>query len=160
MSEKDRGIGLRGDLPWRLPADMARFQALTMGHAVIIGRVTWEPIAVRGLPGRRVIVLSRSRRQQESADAVTSSLTGALQIAKQDMQETEVFIAGGAQVYKEALVLKLVDRMYLTIVHGQVEADTFFPEFNQSDWTTVENTVQHADERNPYPMTFSLLERT
>jgi len=158
MAEDDRGIGLRGGLPWRLPADMARFRELTMGHTVIMGRATWEPIAERGLPGRRVIVLSRAG-VLESVDAVASSLSEAVQIAAQDGQETETFIAGGAQVYQEAIEGALVDRMYLTIVHGQVEADSFFPTFEAAEWTTVEREVRAADERNPYRMTFRLLER-
>lgn len=159
MAEGNRGIGLRGDLPWRLPADMARFRELTMGHAVIMGRVTWEPIAKRGLPGRRVIVLSRVDQGRGSSDAVASSLSEALQVAAQDGEETETFIAGGAQVYREAFDRALVDRMYLTVVHGQVKADTFFPEYEAQEWTTVEREVRRADERNPYRMTFYLLER-
>ncbi|GMR10368.1 MAG: dihydrofolate reductase [Anaerolineae bacterium] len=159
MAEGDRGIGLRGDLPWRLPADMARFREFTMGHTVIMGHATWEPIAERGLPGRRVIVLSRAG-VLESADAVASSLSEAVQIAAQDGRETETFIAGGAQVYQEALDRALVDRMYLTIVHGQVGADSFFPIYDSTEWTTVKSEVRAADERNPFRMTFCCLERT
>ena len=160
IAEGDRGIGLRGGLPWRLPADMARFRELTMGHAVILGRVTLEPIADRGLPGRRVIVLSRDPRAPEFGDAVASSLEEALQIAARDKQETEIFIAGGAQVYQEALDRGLVDRMYLTIVHGQVEADTYFPEYEEIDWTTVSTETHLPHDRNSYRMTICLLERS
>lgn len=159
IAEGDRGIGLRGDLPWRLPSDMVRFRELTMGHTVIMGRATWEPIVEQGLPGRRVIVLSRAR-VQESADAVAGSLPEALQIAAQHDQETETLIAGGAQVYREALERALVDRMYLTIVHGQVEADTFFPEYEATEWIRVNREVRPADKRNPYGMTTCLLQRT
>jgi dihydrofolate reductase len=159
MAQGNRGIGLRGALPWRLSADMARFRALTMGHVVIMGRATWAPIAERGLPGRRVIILSRIHRLQGSADAVASSLSEALKIAAEDDQETETFIAGGAQVYREALDRGLVDRMYLTIVHGEVQADTFFPEYEPAEWTTVSREARAADERNPHRMTFYLLER-
>ena len=88
VAEGDRGIGLRGDLPWRLPADMARFRGLTMGHSVIMGRASWEPIAEHGMPGRQVIVLSRRNREQESADSAASSLSEALQIATQVALET------------------------------------------------------------------------
>jgi dihydrofolate reductase len=159
MTESDRGIGLRGALPWRLPADMARFRELTMGHAVIMGRATWEPIAERGLPGRRVIVLSRANRTWDTCDVVAASLPDALQIAAQNPQETETFIAGGAQIYMEALEQTLVDRMYLTIVHAELEADAFFPEYDEAEWTTAGNEVFPADDRNPYRMTFRLLER-
>lgn len=160
IAEGNRGIGLRGALPWRLPADMSRFREFTMGHAVIIGRVTWEPIAGRGLPGRRVIVLSRDPEGRETGDTVAGSLTEAMQIAAQDKHETETFIAGGAQVYKEALDEGLVDRMYLTTVHGQVEADTFFPEYEKMNWTTVSSEERPPDDRNLYRMTFRLLERS
>lgn len=159
MAEGNRGIGLRGDLPWRLPADMARFRELTMRHAVIMGRTTWAPIAERGLPGRHVIVLSRVHRSQKSADAVASSLSEAIQIAVEAGMKSEVFIAGGAQVYKEALSQDLVDRMYLTIVHAEVDADTFFPEYDESEWKTLLKEERLADERNPYRMTFYDLER-
>ncbi len=120
MAEDDRALGLRGALPWRLPSDMARFRELTMGHAVIMGRVTWEPIAERGLPGRRMIVLSRADREWESSQTVAQSLPEALRLAAQDPSETETFIAGGAQIYMEALEKALVDRLYLTIVHARV----------------------------------------
>lgn len=160
MAEGNRAIGLRGGLPWHLPADRARFRELTMGHAVIIGRVTWEPIAERGLPGRRVIVLSRDPHARDSGDALASSLAEAMQIAAQDRPETEIFVAGGAQIYKEALDRGIVDRMYLTIVHGRVEADTFFPEYAKMDWTTVSSEERLPDDRNPHRMIFCLLERS
>ena len=159
MAEGDRALGLRGALPWHLPADMARFRELTMGHAVIMGRVTWEPLAERGLPGRRMIVLSRDDREWESSQAVAKSLPEALQLAAQDPSETETFIAGGAQIYMEALEQTLVDRMYLTIVHAEIEADAFFPNYDRQDWTTASNEVLAANDRNPHQMTFRLLER-
>lgn len=160
MTEGDRGIGLRGALPWRLPADMKRFRELTMGHALIMGRATWEPLSERGLPGRRVIVLSRASQTWETCEAVAASLAEALLIAAQHPQETETFIAGGAQIYMEALENTLVDRMYLTIVHAEIEADTFFPEYELSEWVVIESYEKRADERNPYRMTFRLLERS
>ncbi len=159
MAEGDRALGLRGALPWRLPADMARFRELTMGHAVIMGRVTWEPIAERGLPGRRMIVLSRTEREWDSSEAVAQSLSEALRLAAQDPLETETFIAGGAQIYMEALEKALVDRMYLTIVQARVEADAFFPDYEQADWITASTQELPADDRNPYHMTFLLLKR-
>ena len=159
MTEGERGIGLRGRLPWRLPADMSRFRKLTMGHAVVMGRVTWEPIAERGLDGRRVIVVTRSRRKWETAHARAGSLRKALEIASKNGRESEAFIAGGSQIYKEALERELVNRMYLTMIHAQLEADAFFPEYDPQAWTTVESTDRAADDRNPYPMTFIILER-
>lgn len=159
MTEGDRGIGLRGGLPWRLPADMSRFRNLTMGHPVIMGRTTWEPIAKSGLEGRYVIVVTRSDRRWETADDVASSLSAALLKAEKATKEREIFIAGGAQVYREALQRTLVDRMYLTLVHASLEADTFFPEYDEAEWSMIESAVHAADKRNPHRMTFYLLER-
>jgi len=159
MADGDRGIGLRGSLPWHLPADMKRFRELTMGHAVVMGRATWEPISDRGLPGRRMVILSRGDRAWDTCEAVVDSLPEALQVAAQDHLETETFIAGGAQIYMEALEQTLVNRMYLTIVHAEVEADAFFPNYDEAEWTMSSNKVVPADDRNPYRMTFRLLER-
>lgn len=155
MAEGNRGIGLRGGLPWRLPVDMTRFRALTMGHSLIMGRTTWTPIAQRGLPGRSVIVLSRSCSEQGSKVAVVNSLSEALRLAEGE----EVFIGGGAQIYAIALEADVVDRMYLTIVHGEVEADTFFPEYDPERWEIASSESVPADDDNAYPLTFKVLER-
>lgn len=138
---------------------MARFRDLTMGHAVIMGRTTWEPIAERGLDGRYVVVVSRSEHIWETAGGVANSLDSALQIAEQAFAENEVFVAGGASVYREALERDLVDRMYLTLVHADLEADTYFPEFDMANWISVERATHAADESNPHGMTFCLLKR-
>lgn len=159
MAEGSRALGLRGGLPWRLPADLARFKRLTMGHAVIMGRVTWEPLRRRGLPGRRVIVLSRRGFAAGPEVAAAASLGEALQFAAQDPNESETFIAGGSQVYHSALAEDVVDRMYLTIVHAKVEADAYFPPYDPDDWVIREVEERAADEENPFAMAFSLLER-
>ena len=106
-----------------------------------------------------MIILSRTQELEDRSDVVATSLPDALRIVAQDDQETEVFIAGGAQVYQAALDQRLVDRMYLTIVHADLKADTFFPEFEAADWSPVSSEEWLPDERNPYRMTFSLLER-
>lgn len=159
LAEPSRAIGLRGRLPWRLPADLARFKQLTLGHTLIMGRTTWEPLSGRGLPGRRIIVLSRSGLLGENSIRVASSLNDALQLAEQDLAETETWIAGGAQVYRAALAQDVVDRMHLTLVHAQVEADTYFPPYEQADWEVSAAEHRPADPENPYAVTFTTLER-
>ncbi len=160
MAEGNRAIGLRGGLPWRLPADLAHFRRLTMGHAVIMGRVTWEPIAERGLPGRRVIVLSRGDPGAVPGTAsdvsVVGSLEAALGLAEPDH---EIFIAGGAAVYRQALAADLVDRMYLTLVEAEVSGDAFFPEYDAGDWEVVAEQHHPADAENPFAMRFQTLDR-
>lgn len=128
---KNRVIGRDGKLPWRLPPDMKRFKKLTMDHKVVMGRVTWE--GIKALPGRDIIVLS----QTLGPDA----LVWGIQIA-QDLDEClqlvegDAFIAGGAQVYE--LFIPIADRMYITYLHHDRDGDAYFPEFEASDWTTVE----------------------
>jgi dihydrofolate reductase len=159
MAYPSRAIGLRGGLPWRLPADLARFKRLTLGHTVIFGHTTWEPLSSRGLPDRRVIVLSRSGYREGEGVRVATSLREAIQLAAQDLAESETFIGGGAQVYRAALAQELVDRMYLTLVQAEVEADTYFPPYREAEWTVSQTEHRAPDERNPYPMTFTTLVR-
>lgn len=162
LAEGSRAIGLRGQLPWHLPADLARFRQLTMGHAVIMGRLTWEPLAERGLPGRRMIILSRQQGSTTNGMEVESalSLEQALEIAARDPAESEAFVAGGAQVFGQALASGEVSRMYLTWVQAEVEADAFFPEFDRKGWTPVSVEDRAADQDNRYPMRFETLERS
>ncbi len=159
LAEPSRAIGLRGGLPWRLPADLARFKQLTLSHTLIMGRTTWEPLSGRGLPGRRIIVLSRTGMVGGNPVRVASSLNAALELAEHDLAETETMIAGGAQVYRAALAQAVVDRMYLTLVHAQVEADTFFPPYEAQDWEVSASERRPADAENPYGLTFTTLER-
>ncbi len=161
MAGPERAIGNKGGLPWRLPADMAHFKRLTMGHHVIMGRRTYQSLPTSHLPGRRIIVLSRSGLDslEHSEDVrVAGSLQEALQLAE-TVGESEAFIAGGAAVYAKALDQGLVDRMYLTLVEAEVEADTFFPSFDPNAWKPVERRERPADEPNAYDLTFIVLER-
>ena len=160
IAEPSRAIGLRGGLPWKLPADLARFKQLTLGHTLIMGRTTWEPLSGRGLPGRRIIVLSRSGLLSGNEIKVASSLVEALELARHDPAEIETLIAGGAQVYRAALAQEVVDRMHLTLVHAQVEADTYFPPYEQADWELSATEHRPADAENLYAVTFTTLERT
>jgi dihydrofolate reductase len=161
IAEGNRAIGLRGRLPWHLPADLAHFRQLTMGHAVIMGRLTWEPLADRGLPGRRMIILTRDPAAGAWGAEVrtAASFHEAVELAAQDLGETEVFVAGGEQVFEMALASGLVDRMYLTWIEIQVEADSFFPEFDPQDWITRTIERRPSDQANPHPMSFHRLER-
>lgn len=153
-------MGLHGGLPWRLPADLAYFKRTTMGHSLILGRRTYESLGGYQLPGRRIIVLSRSNHFSIPATEITltNSLVTALETAV-EWEDDEAFIGGGTEVFSEALDKDLVDRMYLTIVDGEVEADTFFPEYPAADWKTVESNHRPVDEKNEFAMTFQVLER-
>lgn len=157
----DNAIGIRGDLPWHLPADLRRFKQLTMGHTLIMGRRTHQSLGGRVLPGRRIIVLSRTlNRRPPNADRVADSLARALEIAERELGESEVFITGGEEVYDLALEKDLVDRMYLTLVEAEIEADTFFPTFDPDKWQVLSCESHPADDRHRYPFTFTTLERS
>ncbi len=112
-------IGRAGHLPWKIPSDMRRFKSLTMGHAYIVGRKTFDEVG-KPLPGRRMIVISRGAPIAQAVVTVPS-LEAALEEAAR-VEQQEIFIGGGSQIF--ALALPRVDRIYLTRVHGAVQGDT------------------------------------
>lgn len=140
-------------MPWHLPADLAHFKRTTLGHPVIMGRRTWESIG-RALPGRRNIVVSRTPGfSAAGAETVTSLAEAWRAVAGAD----EAFVIGGASLYAEALAD--ADRIYLTDVVGDVEADTFFPDLAPGAWRETLLGEHPADERNRFALRFLLLER-
>jgi dihydrofolate reductase len=148
-------IGRDGGLPWRLSADLKHFKGTTMGHHLIIGRRTWDEVG-KPLPGRAMVVITRSRRFAPEDVRVAHSLEQALDIAHDD---DEPFIGGGAQIYRRALENELVDRIYLTRVHAEVEGDTFLPKLDLEDWELVSEEHHETDERNEFPYSFLVYER-
>lgn len=150
---ENRVIGRGNALPWRLPRDMRRFKELTMGHAVVMGRTTYETLE-GALPGRRNIVLSRSPELRCEGAEVVATLDEALGLAADD---DEVFVAGGAEVYRAAL--PRADRLYLTVVHTEVSGDTFFPPFDESEWVLRADERHERDERHAYAFSFRTYER-
>jgi len=153
--DRKRGIGVDNKLPWRLSADLKRFRELTMGHHIIVGRKTFESIG-RPLPGRRMIVVTRNRNYKAEGCDVAHSVEDAINMAKK-RGESEVFICGGAEIYAESI--GIADRMYLTFVEARVAADTFFPEFDEHEWSEGESFYQPADEKNQYAFSFKLMVR-
>jgi dihydrofolate reductase len=153
--DRNRGIGVDNRLPWRLSADLKKFRELTMGHHIIVGRKTFESIG-RPLPGRRMIIVTRDRNYKVEGCDVVHSVEDAIEMAR-GRGESEVFICGGAEIY--AQTIGIADRMYLTLVDAEVAADTFFPNFDESEWSEQESFYQSADEKNQYPFTFKLLVR-
>lgn len=152
MSE-NRVIGAGGRLPWRLPLDMARFKRLTMGHAVVMGRKTYDSLR-SPLPGRHNIVVSRSPFFAAGGVRPASSLDGAIELAGGDR---EIYVIGGGEIYD--LALPRADRIELTVVHAEIDGDAFFPEFDESAWDLVAEETHEADERHAYAFTFRTFER-
>jgi dihydrofolate reductase len=148
-------IGAGERLPWRLPADLARFKKLTMGHHLLMGRKTFESIG-RALPGRRTVVISRHRPQLPDQVLLARSLEEAVEIARQGGDD-EAFVAGGGQIYR--LALPVADRLYLTRVGEEFNGDTRFAEPSPDDWRQISREDHEPDDRNPYAYSFIVFER-
>lgn len=154
---EDRLIGAKGKIPWAgaLPRDMEHFRAITMGHALIMGRMTWDsiPERFRPLPGRINIVMSRDTDFAATGALIARDVDEALALAG----DNDVMIIGGAQIY--ALFLPIATHLELTIVGGTFTGDAYFPPFEGSDWQTIEEIAHPAKGRDAYPMTFLALAR-
>ena len=126
----DRVIGLNGDMPWHIPEDLRHFKRVTMGHAILMGRRTWDSIG-RPLPGRRNIVITRNRDFQAPGAEVAHSLQQAVKMARLGGDD-EPRIIGGATIY--TMAMPVTTTLYLTEIDRELEGDTFFPEFDRSEW--------------------------
>lgn len=124
---KNRELGKDNKLLWHIPGDLPRFKKLTIGHPVIMGRKTFESIG-KPLAGRTNIVISRSIPGIEAV-AVVPSVEAALEFAKKSSGGEEIFVIGGGKVFAETI--DLANRLYLTVVEKQTDADTFFPEYSK-----------------------------
>jgi dihydrofolate reductase len=124
---KNRAIGLEGRMPWHIPAELQHFKCSTMGKAIVMGRKTWQSIG-RPLPGRQNIVVSRNPEFTATGADVADSLETAIGLSRSD----EIMVIGGGQLY--AVALPLAQRMVLTLVDIEPEADTWFPEWNTNHW--------------------------
>jgi dihydrofolate reductase len=146
-------IGSRGQLPWRLPEDLKRFKALTLGKPVLMGRTTHESIG-RALPGRTNLIVSRQPGLSVAGCVVVPSIEAAAGAVPPDSQ---LMVIGGAQIYLQAL--PRVTTIHLTRVHAQLEGDVVFPTLAPEDWREVAREYHPADERHAYAFSFIQLER-
>ena len=147
-------IGRNNGMPWHLPADLAHFKAITLGHPVLMGRRTYEAIG-RPLPGRRNLVLSRSPDFAVPGVEVVHSLAAAIAAAG---DVPELMVIGGAALY--TLALPRTDRVHLTRLHMTLDGDAYFPALPESQWREVSRSPRRpADARNACDMTFLVLER-
>jgi dihydrofolate reductase len=137
----NRAIGLDGRMPWHLPAELQHFKKATMGRAIVMGRKTWQSIG-RPLPGRQNIVISRNHGFIAEGADVCESLEAAIEISKAD----EIMVIGGGQLY--AAALPLAQRMILTLIDIEPEADTWFPKWDERHWQQTEEQYFQVDENN------------
>jgi dihydrofolate reductase len=150
---RNRVIGRNNALPWRLPAELAHFKRVTLGHPIIMGRKTYESIG-KPLPGRLNIVVSRNRGFAAPGCTVVDSLEKAYEAAG---DVDEVSIIGGTSLF--AAALPTADCIHLTEVDADVEGDTWFPDFDRGEWREQEVGRHPADERHAYPFRILQLER-
>lgn len=145
-------IGRENALPWRLPEDLKHFKATTLGHAIVMGRKTFESIG-RALPGRRTIVVTRNAQWHAAGCERAGSLAEAIALAARPgadatISTDEVFVVGGEQIYREALAL--ANRIVLTEIAADVDGDAYFPALDQDEWAETARVAQVAASGLPY----------
>lgn len=151
-------IGKDNDLPWHLPDDMKYFMEATKGHHVIMGRKNYDsiPTKFKPLPNRTNIVVTRKEKFEAPGCVVVHSIEDGLSFAMKH-DETEAFIIGGAEIYKQGL--KFTQRMYITEIEASIEGDTHFPAFDNNEWEEVSRIHHDKDDRHKYAFDFVIYER-
>ncbi|WP_299012829.1 dihydrofolate reductase [uncultured Polaribacter sp.] len=147
---ENNALGKNNDLIWHLPADLKRFKKVTTGNYIIMGRNTFESIG-KPLPNRTTIIITRNTNYFEEGCLIAHSLEEALELAKAQKQ---IFIIGGAQIYKETLAKDLADQLDITLVHKAFDADVYFPEINKKIWKETAREDFKADDKNKYDYSF------
>ncbi|HEY0667444.1 MAG TPA: dihydrofolate reductase [Sphingobacteriaceae bacterium] len=145
--DENLGIGKNNQLLVHFPADLKHFKKITTGHTVIMGRKTYESMG-KALPNRRNIVITRQKDYFLGDAEITHSLKEALDSCS---TEKEAFVVGGAEIFKESLPIS--DKIYLTRIHKSFDADTFFPEIDNT-WKEADREDHQKDEKNPFNYSF------
>lgn len=154
---EDRAIGANNDLLWKIKDDLRLFMKTTANHAVIHGRKSFESIGTP-LRNRTNIIITRDESYSFPGCFVSNSIDESISMAKKLEQHDEIFILGGAQIYK--LTLEDVDRMYISHVKGSFpKADAHFPEVNFDEWNLVNSRSYPQNEENEYAFDFCIYER-
>ena len=149
----NNALGKDNDLIWHLSDDLKRFKKLTSGHAIIMGRKTFESFP-KALPKRTNIVITRDTTYTAENAMITHSIEEALSLAKNDPQP---FIIGGGEIYRQSM--NIADRIELTRVHHDFEADTYFPEIDLNIWKEINREDHFKDEKHPYDFSYITYER-
>ncbi|MEC5172202.1 dihydrofolate reductase [Chryseobacterium nepalense] len=153
MGEKNE-IGFENQLLWHLPKDLKHFKEITTGHPVIMGRKTYESIG-KPLPNRTNIVVSGKSDWFEEGILIVGSIKEAIKFAKKI--DEEIFIIGGGKIYEQTI--DMVDKLEVTLVKADLEADTFFPKIDSKVWKKVEETCYEKDDKNQYDFCFQTYEK-
>jgi len=145
---ENNALGKDNDLIWRLPDDFKRFKALTSYHHIIMGRKTFESFP-KPLPNRKHVVITRQENYKNETIEVVHSLEEAIQFSS---TEDQIFIISGGEIYKQAL--PFANKIELTRVHGEFEADAFFPEIDEEKWDLVNSEFNDKDEKHKYSFSY------
>lgn len=145
---ENNALGKDNDLIWHISEDLKRFKRLTTGHAIIMGRKTFESMP-KALPNRTNIVLTKRKDYQAQGAEVVHTVEDALDLVKEDVQP---FIIGGGQIY--SLFMPLCDRIELTRVHHEFEADVYFPDIDLNEFEVIAEEYVSKTEEQPYNYTY------
>ena len=154
--DENRGIGKNGKMPWHIPADLKRFKELTTGNIVIMGRKTFSSIGMP-LSNRTNIVITRDKNYKVNGALVVNSLEDAIFQARDQLSESvdnEIFIIGGGQIFQEAI--NIADKLYLTLVEGKFDVDTYFPDYSKF----TKKVYEKEGESNGFKYRFINLEKS
>lgn len=146
-TDKNGAIGKDNQLLWHLPNDLKRFKSITSGHPIIMGRKTFDSIG-KALPNRRNIIISSNKDLKIDGCEVVHSLKEAIELCK----GSDSFIIGGGSIYKEAI--SIADQVFLTLVNTELEADTYFENFNSEQWEVFHSESHSKDEKHAYDYQF------
>jgi dihydrofolate reductase len=149
-------IGRDGGLPWRLPSDLKRFKAITMGKPLIMGRKTWESLPIKPLPGRENILITRQSDYHAKGAHVVATIEQALKLAER-LGAEEIAVIGGGEIYRN--LFDRADRLYLTEVDLKAEGDTFFPAIDPRDWQEVARESHERGPKDSASFTLRVLDR-
>lgn len=144
-ASKNNVVGVNGDLPWDIPEDMKFFRDTTKGKAIIMGRKTFESVG-HPLPKRLNVVVTRQKDYKAEGATVFQTIEDAIKFCKTqtDQYGEEIFIIGGGEIYKQTI--NIVDTIYLTRIHREIDGDAFYPEFDESQFTLIRNDKRETPE--------------
>ncbi|WP_312341791.1 dihydrofolate reductase [Chryseobacterium binzhouense] len=151
---KNNEIGSDNQLLWHLPKDLKHFKEITSGHPVIMGRKTYESIG-KPLPNRTNIVISRKKDWFEEGILIVGSIKEAVKFAKKI--DEDIFIIGGGTIYDQTM--EIVDKLEVTLVEANLEADTYFPKIDSKIWKKTNEVCHEKDEKNQYDFCFQTFEK-
>lgn len=148
-------IGVNDGLPWRLPKELKHFKETTMGQALLMGRVTFDGMKRRILPGRETLILTRDKAFEADGVTVVNDMDQVFEWFKN--HDKTLYVVGGASIYKA--FLPYCDEIIKTTVHGEFDGDTYFPDVDLEQFTKVSESFYEKDDKNVYDFTITVFEK-